>query len=726
MTDRTSEVFRHEESADVAEQASDAFRSEAYDYALAQPVAGGKGTRGALDRSADNQHQIKDKSEPAPLKPAEINRDSSGRPVDVTTPHGDRYEFVYDNSGKLSKLTVTHPSGKPEILERTEKGWWKVNGWVDHDLKSLEVFSDGTIKRTHDRDGVLVSYPNGAAEGRDVYDKVVLKVDEKGTRTVYRYEDRITSFGTKVVHKPGSPFAEIFSTFGDKFNEGYQFTHQNGHTETLERRDLAWQFTRGMRRETLPRDTKVEIEPDGHRKFTRPDGSSFEGKPDGTTIDRNSRGKVTEVTSPEGITTTFRRGDQDQVTDIEVRDSSGKLIESNKLTAEGWQTNLTDAAGKPLNVKKIDVDDKAGSCTFRFDNGQLVRSADGTEDQKNVAGMPIDAYDDKVVSWMKRADLDLSQAEEKTLRADLAVINKLPPEKKAWILISLDRIINGNSDAKTELSKTQRAELARSLAHQIAHPESISQGGKRAAVMASAERQMAGTRPDEYARMVADLAVDGKYTTRDRSAVRVQRTRDGFLEGKTDSYNQRTLTSELFQSAAANIVLEREGKTYKSYAAGEWAQHGGAPTPVPAGVDPSLDLGERVTDREGRVSGFDGLNKDQRKVLLGKLGLEGNDAGTISSERELVEAWNSRADKNAPLTIAITVPKERYHFWQEWHKSPEVDPSHHILTITHIDTTRNPAVIYFDNTAGGENHTYPGGQGVLSWDITNAHTGAYK
>lgn len=720
MAETEREFLPENESPQPSADASDAFRSELYSDdigTVSKPRGGGKGSAGLEDAKVDvafGRPEIKDAGKQE--KEAEINRDGSGRPLEIISPWGDKTEITYDDSGKVSRVTITHPSGKPEILERTEKGWWKINGEVDHDLSKIEVLTDGSVKRTHHRDGVLVVHPDGTAEGRDIYDRVNLKVDKDGTRTSYHYEDRVTTFGTRLVEKPGSQFAEIFSTFGTAFKDGCQFTHKNGDKERLERKGLTWEFTRGGKRETLPEGTKVEIEPSGDRKFTRPDGSSFEGKANGTTISRNREGQVTEITSPDGITTSFHLGDKGKVTGVDVRDSSGRLIESDRLSGDSWQSNLTDASGKPQNLKKVEVDNKTGKYTLTLENGRLVRSADGTEDQKDSAGRPVDAYDDKVVSWMKRADLELSPQEEATLRADLAVINKLPPEKKAWILLSMDRIINGNTDAKTELSKAQRSELARSLAHQIAHPESITQGGKRGAVTASAERMMATTRPDDYARMVADLAVDGKYTTRDGKTVKVQMTRDGFLDGKSDDYHQRTLTSELFQNAATNIALEREGKTYRSYPAD-------APElkPAPAGVDPLLDTGERVVDREGRVTAFEGLNPEQRKALLGSLGVDGHDLGSVSSAKELVDAWNARQDKNAPLTIAVGVPNEKYHFWQQWHTSPEVNRQHHVLTITHIDTSTDPPMVYFDNTAGGENHTYPGGTAVVGWDIISAH-----
>src|SRR5262249_1731018 len=210
-----------------------------------------------------------------------------------------------------------HPTGKPEILERSEQGSWKLNGSVDYDLRKVEVLSDGSIRKSDDRDGLVVFSPNGKVEGTDIYGRTSIKIDEDGTRSVYKYDDRVTSFGTKTVQKAGSPFAEIFSSWGGSFNDGYQFMHKDGNKESLERREGHWEFINGTRREMLPEGTKVDVKSDGHRMFTRPDGSSFEGMPDGTTIDRNSHGKVTEITSPDGITTTFQLGDKEQVTGID-------------------------------------------------------------------------------------------------------------------------------------------------------------------------------------------------------------------------------------------------------------------------------------------------------------------------------------------------------------------------------------------------------------------------
>ncbi|HEY9870742.1 MAG TPA: hypothetical protein V6D08_16365 [Candidatus Obscuribacterales bacterium] len=657
-----------------------------------------------IDGAADNTSLV--------ARPPQLERDEAGRVVEYTTPQGNKCEITYDDRGRASQVIVRPPHGRPEILERTSEGWWKVNGTIDYDLK-VEVLSEGSVKRTH-RDGTLVTYPDGTAEGRDHDNRPTFKIDKDGTRTVFKYDGTVTSFGSKEVTKAGSPITQIYEFFSTP--ESWRFHHRHGRQEWLKKQeDREWHLIRGNKIDRFPWDSRVEMNADGDRKITRPDGSSFEGKADGTTIMSNKAGQVTEITSPDGIVTAFSLDDKGKVSGILVKDGSGRVIESITRGGDGWNSALTDGAGKPVKIKSIELDHKTGTYSLVTETGRIIRSPDGTEAQQDRVGKSVEDYDNKVVSWMKKAGLELSPEQKRTLQADLAVINKLPPEQKARILISLDRIINGNSDGKTELSKSQRAELATSLAHQIAHPESITQGGKRAAGMASAERLMSAVRPDQYARMVADLAVDGRHTTRDGHSVTVQRTNYGFLDGKTDSYNMRSLTSELFQNAAANIALRKEHKLYRSY-----LPDASELDPRPAGVDPALDTGERLVDMDGRVRRFDGLTAEQRKNLLVSLGIDGYDAGTIASSKDLLAAWESRADKNVPLQIAIKVPKDIGYFTREWQFSPEVDHEYHILTITHIDTSTSPARVYFDNTAGGEDHSYPHGTAILSWDIRPA------
>lgn len=692
------------------ESALAALFDDAYNSVLGQPSpadkAGNDSRRtGSKEAQEDTQKY---------LKAPEVHRDDSGRPREYTTPAGNQCEIAYGEDGKLNRVTITPPTGRPEVLERTEKGWWKVNGVTDYEL-TVKVLDDGSVVRENKMfGGSLVTRPDGTAEGRDRDERRSLVVEADGTRSTYRYDGSITSFGTRLIEKPGSKFAEIKSTYGD-FNEGYQYTHNGGHIETLQRVNREWELHRNGVKEVLPRGTHVEIKPDGYRKISRPDGSSIEGLPDGITLDRNRNEKIARLSSPDGLVTTLQYDEKGKVKDVQVHDNSGKLLEHSQRTANGWDSTITDAAGKPLVIKGVEVDQKTGKYALNTFSGRISRLPDGTEDQTDAYGRKIEGYDDKVMSWMKKSGLELSKEEKKTLEADLAVLNKLPAEKKSEILFSLDRIVNGNCDNKTELSKSQRAEIVASLAHQIAHPDSISQGGKRAASMASAERILAATRPEEYARMVSQLAIDGKFTTGDGKLVEVQRGPYGFLDGKTDSYNQRSLTSELFQNAAANLALSGEGLEYRSYSSDSSKLE-----PRPFDVDPSLDSGERVKDRDGRIRSFHGLTAEQRAVLLKDLGIDHTDAGVIKSEKELLAAWENRTDKNAPLTIAIGVDQKVGYFTEQWKRAPEVDPQHHIITITHIDTSGIIPVVYFDNTAGGEDHSYPNGTPLPAGNITMA------
>src|SRR5262249_32008310 len=154
--------------------------------------------------------------------------------------------------------------------------------------------------------------------------------------------------------------------------------------------------------------------------------------------------------------------------------------------------------------------DKDGSYTVALDKDHKVkRLADGTEEALDGKGARTESRADQLLGRMK----DLTDEQKKDLKQDLADIDKLPPEKRERVYASLERIAANDVTNRMEMSPEQSRELVASLAHQIAHPESIKQGAKDTCALAATEQLMAGTAPEAYAEMVASLACDGEYYT---------------------------------------------------------------------------------------------------------------------------------------------------------------------------------------------------------------------
>ena len=144
---------------------------------------------------------------------------------------------------------------------------------------------------------------------------------------------------------------------------------------------------------------------------------------------------------------------------------------------------------------------------------------------------------DKLVEKFK----NFTPEQQRQLREDLAAIDKLPEEQRKRIYQSLDTIARNDEhpDQRIRLTGAQARELVSSLAHQIAHPESIRQGDRQTSTVACAEQALARVHPEVYADMVAKLATDGLYTTADGKRVKAQGVEDGKLDAKSDDEEHR-------------------------------------------------------------------------------------------------------------------------------------------------------------------------------------------
>src|SRR5262249_15092800 len=120
----------------------------------------------------------------------------------------------------------------------------------------------------------------------------------------------------------------------------------------------------------------------------------------------------------------------------------------------------------------------------------------------------------------------------------------------AQIIQQLDRIpAEGN---KNNPSIPERQELVRDIVHQIANPSEIRQGQKDTCGPASDEAIVARGRPTAYAEAVANWALKGEHNGIKLPA--------GAL--KDDGNPDRSLTSRVFQSAAANFSASLQGGEY--------------------------------------------------------------------------------------------------------------------------------------------------------------------
>jgi len=352
------------------------------------------------------------------------------------------------------------------------------------------------------------------------------------------------------------------------------------------------------------------------------------------------------------------------------------------------------------------------------------KKAKDAQESKPDAAKPAEVDVEKTIQRFKDAKVPLSPEQEKQLRADLADIEKLPPETRQKVYESLDKIATADTKDSTKLAPAERAELVTSLAHQIAHPESIKQGRKETCVAANVEKTLATQHPDQYADMIAQLAIKGEYTlppgkdgkAPDPATIKAQRDADGTLADASDASKERSRTSDLAQGVIVNLGMGKNEGEYRSYPPGSADLR-----PTPAGVDPATDEGERVVtkvygdeakrlgvkDGEEVKKSFDGLSPDAKERVLDKLcpgdGYEGR---LINNVDDLGKAWKDNGEK-PPLNVGVRMDAP---FLEKGSQAAGT----HALTITHIEFDKDgkASKVYYDNPAGGPDHSYPNGKPV--------------
>ncbi|HEY9870231.1 MAG TPA: hypothetical protein V6D08_13775, partial [Candidatus Obscuribacterales bacterium] len=461
----------------------------------------------------------------------ELITDEQGRVTYFRLPDGRDARIEYNDKGE--PCTVISAG---RVIEKGKDGKWRDAETGQQAFQYVSVDKDGSVTIRGGPPTEFKLGSDGRYELRDYVNRIALQeVAPDGTaykRTVNQFK-----VGTETKYNPNSHIAETKADPGTSAERVIGYEIRDDHNKVTDIRVTASggaEVTQGNKTESFDSITR-----DGDNlKLTASDKSTLEINKDGTRIRRDKAGKVTEITNSDGEVTTFER-------------KGGKVTVS-----------VTDAKGNTVESRKpVDkVDDKDGSYTVALDKDHKVkRLADGTEEALDGKGARVESRADKLLVQMK----DLTPEQQKELKQDLADIDKLPLEKRERVYASLERIAANDPTNPMLMSPEQSQELVASLAHQIAHPESIKQGAKGTCALAATEQSMAGSHPEAYAEMVTSLACDGYYQTNSGRFIYAQGEPYGMHDGKTDRFGQRTFASELFQNAAAQLTLE-EPKQYVS------------------------------------------------------------------------------------------------------------------------------------------------------------------
>ncbi len=635
----------------------------------------------AATRSGDRSLDIGRRDRVAP----ELATDEQGRVTAFRLPDGRMIDIEYDSKGDPSSLTT---GGKTFV--KGKDGWHN----VDNPTEKLAYVS---VEKTGDKQGTVtmragsddyVLGPDGSYKQKNwVIGKTVEEVEPDGTAKKYDLDTNPRSPTFREVlstttYKPDSAIAEVKGI--DGMVDAYEVRDDHNHvTKVGVHFDGTGTITRGDKVEAL---SKVEQDPSGSLKLTTLDNSTIEVKEDGTWIRRNPTGKVTEITNSDGETTKFKRVGN-KVTEATITDGQGNVRVTTKKGIES-------------------IDDKDGSYTVALDKDHKVkRLADGTEQSLDGKGKPTESRGDQLLSHFKK----YTPEQQRQLRQDLADIDKLPPDQRERIYESLEKIAYNDEHPEQHMRLTgdQSRELVASLAHQIAHPGSIKQGMKGTCALASNEQVMARSHPVEYAEMVASLAIDGEYVTTSGRVLYAQGHWAGEHDPKSDAYAQRTYTSELFQNASAQLLVEPP-KEYVSYEPWDPRIH-----PRPEGVTAATDSGERIIDpsKPDHPEPFVGTKIEAQARVLNELidGANYKPSEPIENEEALKKVLEANGDK--PLSVNVLI-NEQSRFLGMSPGDPAAASGLHSVTISHYEKGP-PAMVYYENSAAStQDHSWPNGTGV--------------
>jgi hypothetical protein len=682
--------------------------------------------------------------------------DDKGRISEMRLPSGWEFKFQYSDLGggnsAIEKVTTAAADGKledftyrPVEMEDENGNTKRRMAWAS-DSGTVLNFDVSLGRSGGESSSINLKYSDGTSVAYEVNKKdewTVSTTGENFNKTIEGSAEKTYLFAKdhnltqQLVRPLDSPVARINDLKSSK-EIGYQFTNRNGHTESLESLpDGKLRLTRGAKVDEFPQGSKWTCDDQGNRKIVQPDGSTFEGKSDGSTIARDKAGRITEMTNLDGTTTNIIRNAGNDVM-VMMSDDSGRPFRVHNSWADGHPDPLVMGRVK---LRDVSVNDKDGSMVIKFSNGdQLKRAFDGTEQLFNDKGIAVDTSADKFLKQIKDSKVPLTPQQEKQLDADMTIIEKMGWEQKEKIYASLEKIATANTDATTKLTPEERSEIIRSLADQVAHPGNIKQGGKETCVVASAEQLIAHNDPVLYADMISKLALEGKFQAPggSREVVAVQRDKGGGLAEKTDPYHQRSLTSELFQNAAANLALP-DGVEYRSYNPNSDRGRTLAGD-LPVGTYPSTDSGSRVVKenksaKEGEVeirkdanSGaesiddFTGLTPDDRvRVLNALLPVDQHfKSEPITSAEMLEKAYDTNGSGALSVSLAVGVDAQFLGMSQ----GAATRTGLHAVNITKMQRdSAGKLMVYYHNTAGGADHSYPNGTPVAAEEFVKAMSG---
>lgn len=276
-----------------------------------------------------------------------------------------------------------------------------------------------------------------------------------------------------------------------------------------------------------------------------------------------------------------------------------------------------------------------------------------------------------------------------------------------------------NETGSDPLDQQTRENLARQVMEQAAKPTTIDQGEFRTCNVTTVETRTYTRNPSEAARMVADMAIDGRYVSRDGRHVV-----EGDPSAKTDQARnyppnpdgQRSHASEIFQVTATNLAHKVQGRDYYRYEQldqgplqgtgdnGErlWDTRTNPPTEVAR--SPYLDDSE-IADVSNAITGEN--RTDHYLVGVNDQGAVGDNRRVtiIDSQQELEQTIaDAKRDGRLPLIVRVNTVAEP--FWSDsGGGAAGGSGGAHVVTITDYQPGPPPKVSVDNQWGTSADHT---------------------
>jgi YD repeat-containing protein len=576
---------------------------------------------------------------------------ASGDVTSVTRGDGSTVHFEYDRPGHLTAV-------------REEDGTWSRAG------DRWEFRERGRQAASETVDSVRID-ANNSIVYRNGQETRTVRTD--GSERIAR-EDR-----SVVNYRPDGHVSSITRTDGGRVTLDYDST---GHPTAVREGDGTWRragdhwefYPIGHRRPTERVDS-VSVDEDGsiiyrvnghHRDIVRPDGSETRQYDDGRVRNRSANGEVAETHG--GAGTGSERHPDRQPTGAPPAAANNaaarRLAEAQREA--GFQPDAgarvsSDAAGQAIagdagRGRSSQTDGQTSTRPGADQPGQAPRPADAAYGsvQRIEAGS---LSPDRAAELRWREDITeqrqhLDQAIERI--ADPAARAEMRRNMEEFEMRAQRRLMDASQvrdtyrqisrlleqPSQAGLSEAQRTQLAREVLGQAAHPTTVDQGQHGTCTVASAESRIYTSDPAAASRLVADVALTGRYRSTDgRTTVTInpetlqpdresQRMAPG---GEEAGQSDRSYASQIFQVTAVNLgharreytVIDEQGHTLRTIPAGQVRYE---PLREPqAGAVPPDSTGERlldysrtppnppteIPDMHGRPARSTGLSNDQ-------------------------------------------------------------------------------------------------------------------